>query len=158
MCEKKFDLLDELRDITGAFEKEGIDYALVGGLAYSALVRSRATEDIDLLIDPQDWEKVKEILKGFGYEDLSEPMDFESIRMRRLVKLGEGESLMVDFLFADTDDFKAGIKQAIRVGRQNHSYNVAPPEVLIRLKEQRMSDIDKMDIDGLRRLLEDQES
>ena len=151
------DLLEELRDITGAFDQEGIKYALVGGLAYSALVQSRATDDIDLLILPQDWERIKDLLLRYGYEDLAGPMDFKNIRIRRLVKLEDGESLMVDFLFAENADLTAGIEQSIHVGRKGYQYCVAPPETIIRLKELRMSDIDKSDIVGLRKLIEDQE-
>lgn len=152
------DLFQELRDVTAALQKKGIRYAIVGGLAYSALVRSRSTEDIDLLILPDDWERIKELLRGLGYEDLAGPMDFKNIRIRRLVKLEEGDSLVLDFLFAESDRLIEGIDRGIRIGRGDYKYFVAPPDVIILLKQQRMSDIDKSDIEGLRKLIEDQES
>lgn len=46
-----FDLLDE----------RGVDYVLVGGIAMLAYVEGRNTQDIDLIVDPDDLAKLPEI-------------------------------------------------------------------------------------------------
>jgi len=149
------DLFRELQQITEAMDREGIEYALVGGLAYSVLVEVRATEDIDLLIKPEDWERTPETLKNLGYEDLADPMDFKNIRIRRLVKLGDGDSVVLDFILADQEDWLEGLKKATRLKQGNRSYVIAPAETIISLKEKRMSGIDRSDIMGLKKLIED---
>lgn len=152
------DLFQELQRIAQTMSEKKIEYALVGGLAYSVLVEVRATEDIDLLIKPEDWERTIEVLKPLGYENLALPMDFEEIRMRRLVKLDAKDSVVVDFILADREDWLNGLRDATEFKDGERSYFVAPAETIISLKEQRMSGIDKIDIIGLRKVLEDRES
>jgi hypothetical protein len=48
------DLFIELRRVAEALDAAGIAYAVVGGLAVSIYTAPRATDDIDLLIAPQD--------------------------------------------------------------------------------------------------------
>jgi hypothetical protein len=43
-------LIKQVKSIVHFLSKYEIDYALAGGLAYSALVEPRATMDIDILI------------------------------------------------------------------------------------------------------------
>ena len=44
------DIVAELREITARLDREGIDYALCGGLVMAVYALPRATLDIDLLI------------------------------------------------------------------------------------------------------------
>jgi hypothetical protein len=43
-------LTEQLKSIIQFLNKQDIDYALAGGLAFSALVEPRATMDIDLIV------------------------------------------------------------------------------------------------------------
>jgi hypothetical protein len=49
------------------FEKEHINYALIGGFALGALGLPRATVDLDFLIHRDDLSKVDKIMKENGY-------------------------------------------------------------------------------------------
>jgi len=49
------------------FKKEGIEYALCGGLAMAVYAFPRATLDIDILIKPETLEKAKDIAKRLGF-------------------------------------------------------------------------------------------
>lgn len=146
------DLYDELRSVVTALNAAGIPHALVGGLAYSFLVESRATEDIDLLIPPGDWPRVKETLAPLGYTLIAGGMDFANIRIRRLTKIEGGDSLVLDFLLADGEHRNAFTK-AIRLRDGGVDFAVAPVETIIALKRGRMSAKDQSDIEGLERLL-----
>ncbi len=46
-------LIDHLRKIVNFLNENNYEYALVGGLAFSALVEPRATVDIDILISKE---------------------------------------------------------------------------------------------------------
>jgi predicted nucleotidyltransferase len=50
-----------------AFERAGIRYLLIGGLASSVHGRPRTTDDIDLLVDPGDAQRVLEVLAAAGF-------------------------------------------------------------------------------------------
>ena len=52
-------LIDQLKKIVQFLNKQRIDYALAGGLAFSALVEPRATMDIDILDFPKKVDTVK---------------------------------------------------------------------------------------------------
>ena len=100
-CAPMLDLFDELRAICGALNEADIAHALVGGLACSILVEVRGTEDIDLLVGPEDWDRIPQVLAPLGYRHLAGDMDFRHVRIRRLTKMEEGDTLSVDFLLAD---------------------------------------------------------
>jgi hypothetical protein len=150
-------LIEELKAVTEALEKGGIPYALVGGLAYSIWVEARATEDIDLLILPDDWERIPPLLGPLGYQDLAGPVDLRQIRIRRLTKLEGEEVFVADFLLADTPELAEGVKQAPRIKHLDREYPVAKPGVVISMKQGRMSAKDRNDIEGLRKLIEGRE-
>jgi putative nucleotidyltransferase-like protein len=145
-------LFEELRSIGEKLAEEGIPYALVGGLAYSFWVETRATEDIDLLISEEDWDRMPNLLEPLGYLPLAAPMDFSNISIRRLTKFVGSKTLVLDFLLARTDELRRGIEEAKRFRYEGQEYVVARPEVIISLKEGRMSAKDKSDIEGLRRV------
>jgi hypothetical protein len=147
------DLFAELLGITETLEKQSVPYALVGGLAYSVYVEVRATEDIDLLVFPEDWDRIPGLLGPLGYRDIAGPMDFEHVRIRRLTKLEPPDALVLDFLLAG-GSFRAGVERALVLTVRGRCVRVAPVEILIALKRSRMSDKDRSDIAGLEKLLE----
>jgi len=147
-------LYEELRAIVQILNEADIPHALVGGLAYSLWVETRATEDIDLLIMREDWDRIPEMLEPLGYLSLAAPMDFSNVSIRRLTKIEERSALVVDFLLADSEPLKEGIARARKIEYMGRVFSVASPETIILLKEGRMSSKDKNDIEGLRKLRE----
>jgi hypothetical protein len=147
------DLFTELKAVSAALAEAGIAHALVGGLAYSVWVEVRGTEDIDLLVRPEDWERIPAALAPLGYRELAGPMDFAGVRIRRLTKIQEGDVLVVDFLLAD-GPLVEGLERKVALEHEGHTYAVAPPHVIIALKKGRMSDQDRLDIAALSKLIE----
>jgi hypothetical protein len=52
-------LFEELEGLTRALDEAGIPYALCGGLAMAVYGVSRATIDIDILVDEADIERLE---------------------------------------------------------------------------------------------------
>lgn len=93
------DFFQELKDLTLALDAGLVDYALCGGVALAIHGVPRATQDIDLLVRPEDLPRLREVARtcGFGLESL--PMDFASgITIQRFTKLIDGQPLMLDAL------------------------------------------------------------
>lgn len=147
------DLFTELLSVTAALDRAKISYALVGGLAFSIYVELRATEDIDLLIAGADWPAISELLKPLGYQPMAAPMNFANIQIRRLTKISGPDVLLLDFLLAEGDILE-GLARKNAIPLRNQTIFVAPPEIIIKLKQGRLSDKDKSDIVGLTRILE----
>jgi hypothetical protein len=47
------DLIAELEGVLAAFERDGVEYALCGGIALAIFKRPRFTDDIDILVLPE---------------------------------------------------------------------------------------------------------
>lgn len=94
------DFFDELKRVIGALEARSIDYALCGGVALAIHGAPRATQDIDILLRPEDIDRLREAVRPGGFTLESFPMDFSSgLTMQRFTKLVEGQPLMLDVLF-----------------------------------------------------------
>jgi hypothetical protein len=95
------DLFQELKDLTVALDASKVDYALCGGVALAIHGVPRATQDIDLLVRPEDLPRLREVARACGFGLESFPMDFASgITIQRFTKLIEGQPLMLDALLA----------------------------------------------------------
>jgi len=93
------DLFQELREITHALDAGAVDYALCGGVALAIHGVPRATQDIDLLVRPEDLARLRETARACGFVLESFPMDFASgITIQRFTKIIDGQPLMLDAL------------------------------------------------------------
>jgi hypothetical protein len=59
-----------LRTFSAFFEREGVRYALIGGLAMQAWGRSRMTKDVDIAVDRSSQQRVVAFAETLGYESL----------------------------------------------------------------------------------------
>jgi hypothetical protein len=145
------DLFDELTAIVRALDGERIPYAIVGGLAYSVWVETRATEDIDLLIMPEDLGRAEEAVRPLGYLRIADASDS---RFLRLTKLYRDEALVLDLFLADTSVLADGIRDSSVLEFEGQTYSVASPAIIISMKEARMRGQDRNDIERLKELVE----
>jgi hypothetical protein len=61
------DIYETLRRLVDELDENGLDYALVGGLALVAHGYRRFTEDVDILMTPEALQAFRERLLGRGY-------------------------------------------------------------------------------------------
>jgi hypothetical protein len=93
------DFFQELKNLIDAFESSAIEYALCGGVALAIHGVPRATQDIDILLKPEDLDCLREVARRCGFVLESFPMDFASgITIQRFTKIIEGKPLMLDAL------------------------------------------------------------
>jgi len=91
------DFYSELRQLVAELENRAIDYALCGAVALAIHGVTRATQDIDILLRPQDLDRLREAIRprGFTFEAL--PMDFTNgVSIQRFTKLVEGQPFSLD--------------------------------------------------------------
>ncbi len=117
------------------FKKEKIRAALIGGFAMHTAGHSRATQDIDFLVDRKDSSKIKSLLSSFGYDILHESEDVINFG-GKLKPLGR-----VDFLLAHRKYTKEILERAKPDSVLNGSFTVKVilPEDMIGLKVQASS-------------------
>jgi hypothetical protein len=146
------DLEDELAALVDALNRDGIEYALCGGLALAVHGAPRATIDIDLLVPEAEVARVRERADALGFRIPARPMRFPSIRIERVTKIDQdGETLMLDLLVLtpELDD--------VWRGREVHVWKgldlpLVSRDGLVKLKMLRASAQDLADIERLREL------
>jgi len=93
------DLYAELQQLIAALESAGLDYAICGGVALAVHGVPRATQDIDILLRPEDMARLREAARGCGFVLESLPMDFSGgVTIQRFTKLVNAQPLMLDVL------------------------------------------------------------
>lgn len=118
--------------IIGEFEKEKVNYGLIGGFAMGAMGIMRSTMDLDFLVDGNDLEKVAKIMRKYGYNCAYKSKDVSQYVATAKI-FGE-----IDFLLALRPISREMLARAKRVmtfeGRLN--LKVLAPEDIIGLKTQ----------------------
>jgi hypothetical protein len=146
-------LYDELKALVAALNRENVPYALCGGLAMGVWGVVRATEDIDLLVQRRDLERILSIAGRLGYTHRAKPMSFAegSLEMHRVVKvLGEDEDPLSLDLLVVTPAWEEVWQDRESKEWQEGALWVVSRAGLIRLKSARASGIDLEDIRKLK--------
>jgi predicted nucleotidyltransferase len=152
------DIVSELRQIVEQLDREGVDYALCGGLAMAVYALPRATLDIDLLIRTDALESAERALEPLGYFMGTASLSFHQgkVRMTRLCKVDPQtrEALTLDLLLVTpaTSEAWSGRKE---IAWEGGRLRVVSPEGLILLKSLRRSGTDEDDIAHLRSIVDE---
>jgi hypothetical protein len=153
-------ILEELKQIAARFDKEGIEYALCGGLAMAVYAMPRATLDIDMMIEMDSLPQARRAMEDLGFTLSADPMEFHGgkVRIFRLCKVdpGSGEGLVLDFLIV-TPETRDAWESRQKVEWEGGALRVVSPEGLVKLKSFRSSGQDKDDIDYLRSISHENE-
>lgn len=96
---------DTLTKASEALENINVGFALIGGFALAAHGVVRATQDIDLLVDGDEKDKVRAILEDVGFKVVMENNEVAHLS-------GAGQ---LDLLFANREPTKKMISRASRI-------------------------------------------
>lgn len=141
-------IFDEFTDIIHHLEQEKIRYAIVGGVAMAFYAEPRFTQDIDILLEPNDFDKARRILERKGYVESAKPWTFQGtpLTLRRFFKAVGSEHMIIDLLVAGDKRHLAIIENALLAQGEHGIAHVAGKADVIWLKMQRNSLQDQADI------------
>ena len=144
-----FHLPEELDAIRSALARDGIEYAVCGGIAMAIHGFTRATEDIDLFIRPEDFLRLKSAVALLGFTLEARPMTFSNgaMEIRRVSKIDskDGDVLTLDLLLVTPASESVWSTRTSVVWR-GEPVSVVSREGLVMLKTFRSSDQDLVDI------------
>ena len=147
------DLYVEFEKALDALEQHQINYALCGGLAVTFLAQPRFTEDIDILVSPDDCERCKAILQPLGFKFFSTPMRFDNdiVEVHKLTKIdpGDHDYIFLDVISAISPVAQEILSQRIRLAWKDKQVWVVSRAGLIKLKQASKRPKDQLDIDAL---------
>lgn len=118
-------LVQALSTLIAEFNRRGLNYALAGGWAYSALVEPRATTDIDLLIlvAQPSRDGIHALLSSVFDSTVVHPtpMVFQGISIWRSVGIRGGQDVVVDLLLADSEYLQVALarRRTVILGELN---------------------------------------
>jgi hypothetical protein len=148
------DLYIEFEKVLETLEQYQANYALCGGLAVTFLAQPRFTDDIDILVSPDDCERCKAILQPLGFKFFSTPMRFDndSVEVHKLTKIdpGDHDYIFLDVISAISAAAQEILSQRIRLAWKDKQVWVVPREGLIKLKENSKRPKDQLDIEVLK--------
>jgi predicted nucleotidyltransferase len=151
-------------EILKEFQKQGVKYILVGGIAVNLHGYLRATADLDILVEMTDknLRRVVNILKAHGYH-VKQPVDPMQISDKKIREDWIKNKHMKAFNFYKEDEFKEVdiiIKSPMsyntakgnirRIKIDNMILPVIALEDLIKMKIKTGRDLDKIDIKALK--------
>lgn len=129
------DFVSVFKFLLDEFKKNNLRFALIGGFAMHAAGYIRATQDIDFIVPKDDADKLKKIMRGFGYELVHESEDVANY-VGRIEGLGQ-----VDFLYANRQYANTMLERALEKDVLDGQFKIKVilPEDLIGLKVQSSS-------------------
>lgn len=134
------DLVAELEAVIAALEREGIEFAVCGGIAMSIHGHVRATTDIDLLLRSADLARAKDLARSLGFDVPARPMTFglktgHPHTVERVSKLDpETQDLMPLDLLVVEPVFEAVWAGRVAIQFQGHRLTVVSREGLATMK------------------------
>jgi hypothetical protein len=146
-------VFEEFKRLVVELEKQGVRYALVGGVAMAFYAEPRFTRDVDLLVDSDDFDKVKGILEKDGYFESASPWTFRNvaIELHRFLKVvNEEDEMLIDILVAKDEGVRKIIQNAVEAESEEGRVMLADKKDLIWLKRTRDSKQDQADIEKLK--------
>ncbi|MEX2148134.1 MAG: hypothetical protein WED01_14095 [Candidatus Rokuibacteriota bacterium] len=145
------DLYSELRAVAGALEGGSIPYALAGGLAVSIYTVPRATEDIDLVLDPADVERAIPLLTPLGFRRAGAVMRVAGGRLgiQRLTKIEGADALPLDLLLPADPVLLTILNERSAITVEGWPLWIVSVRGLRALKELRGSARDRADLEAL---------
>lgn len=147
--------LETTKRILAALEREGVRYVIFGAVALNLLGLARATEDLDLFVEPEpaNIDRLKAALRSV-FEDPS----IEEISAEDL--LGDYPAVQynppegafhLDILTRLGEAFRFGDLEMVRVDLEGLPVSVASPMTLYRMKKDTVRPKDWSDAEALRR-------
>lgn len=153
-------------EILSEFQKQKVQYTIVGGIAVNLLGSLRSTADLDILVKMTDKNlaKIVTILTEQGYR-VKQPVDpmgianpktrkdwIENKHMKAFNFYNEKEYKEVDIIIDSPVSFEQAIKTAEHISYGKLTLTVMSANNLIKMKKKANRDIDKVDIGELTRI------
>jgi len=147
------DPFEELCAIVDTLNKEGIEFAVCGGLAVAIYGYARTTQDIDILVKEEDLENIQNVVRPLGFDILSGFIRFkrdtaEELRIFRILKIVGSHDLMLDLILVG--DFHTEVWESRSVAEyKGREFSIVSRSGLKKMKEKAGRAKDLTDIEEL---------
>ena len=144
-----------MRKVLEALEREGVHYVVFGGAALNLHGFVRATEDIDIFVEPNrgNLEALKQALSSVFHDPLIDEISIDELigdypAVQYVPPEGE---FHIDVLTRLGEAFRFEDVESVRMPFGSIEVSVATPRMLYRMKKDTVRPKDRADADMLRR-------
>ncbi len=149
-------LFDNFLELMDSFEKNKVEYVIIGGLAINLHGFNRNTQDIDLFINPtkKNIDKLKKSLfQVFGDDDIDE-ISIEELNKYPVIRYGSSSGVQIDIITKlgerfDFSNLNIDVKEIDGI-----KIKYANLKTLYKLKEKTCREIDQLDLKFLKSKME----
>jgi hypothetical protein len=149
------DLIEKFLQVVDRFEKENVEYVLIGGFAVVLHGFPRLTQDIDVFIRPteENVQRLQRALKSVFDDDSIDEITCNELGRYPVIRYGTPEGFNIDLIaqIGEAIHFDDIDYRIIEV--EGHRLKIADEQSLIRMKENTMREIDQADVRFLREKL-----
>ena len=146
---------DLTRRVLAAFEREGVQYVVFGGVAVNLLGLARATEDLDVFIEPDadDVERLKSALSSvFDDPSIAEITAEDLLGDYPAVQyVPPAGAFHIDILTRLGEAFEYRDLQSLRIDFDGVAVSVTTPQTLYLMKKDTVRLKDRADAEALKR-------
>jgi len=146
------DYIDHFLRVLEQFEKEHVEYILIGGFAVVLHGFPRLTQDIDVFIKPTESNvrKLKKALQSVYDDDSINDIHFQDLERYPVIRYGTPDGFSIDFIGSIGEAFRYEDIEYETMKIEDRRINVATAESLLKMKEHTMREIDQLDVQFLR--------
>lgn len=145
-------LIEQFFQVVDQFEKDKVEYVLIGGFAVVLHGFPRFTQDIDIFVRPteENAAKIRKALQKLFVDASIEEITSEELDKYPVIRYGTPEGFSIDFIGRVGEAFVFDDIAYDPVKLEGHTVRLATAESLLRMKQNTMREIDQLDAKFLR--------
>ena len=152
------DFYDEFKTLIDLLNREGIDYAVCGGIAVAFHGYPRLTDDIDILVQEQDLARISEIVKevDFVFDAGRIPFNVGKSSQREIQRISKivGEDLLTLDLLIVESVYQSVWDNRRKFDWEGRQLGLVSLDGLLKMKRLAGRNKDLLDIDELTKIKE----
>lgn len=151
-------MVDQFRDfmrVLEAFDKNKVEYILIGGVAMVLQGMERLTRDIDIFVkmESENIHKLRKSLNSVFKDKSIEEITLEELSEYAVIRYGTPNGFNIDILARIGEMFSYEDLEYEVIDHQGINIKIATPKTLYMLKKNTMRDRDKIDAMFLKELI-----
>jgi len=135
-------------ELIRTLENEKVEYVLIGGFAIILHGFVRATQDVDLFVNPteENIEQLRSSLKRLYKDNSIDEITLSELQKYPVIRYGTDLGFYIDIIIAIGEKFSYNDLESETIELESCKVRIATPKTLYRLKKNTHREIDQLDI------------
>ncbi len=141
-------LFEKFLELMKSFERNDVEYIIIGGIAINLHGFARNTQDVDIFINPdkENIQKLKNALKEVFDDPEIDEITFEELQKYSVIRYGTEYGFYIDIISAIGEKFKFSDLEFEKRVIEGTEIKFAGLKSLYKMKEKTYREIDQLDL------------